>query len=158
MFENLRKALEDFGQLLVDEYKDNLLINDKLASGDLYNSVKYHIKTDGAEFQVNLELNHYWKYIENGRKAGKFPPISKIEEWIRVKPVIPRPMKNGKLPTEQQLAFLISRKIANEGIKPTPILQESIDSVMYVMRELIEDALYKDINSEVEIMFREVGI
>jgi hypothetical protein len=158
MYENLRKALEDFGQLLVDEYKDNLLINDKLASGDLYNSVKYHIKTDGAEFQVNLELNHYWKYIENGRKAGKFPPIGKIEEWIRVKPVIPRPMKNGKLPTEQQLAFLISRKIANEGIKPTPILQESIDSVMYVMRELIEDALYKDINSEVEIMFREVGI
>lgn len=158
MFENLRKALEDFGQLLVDEYKDNLLINDKLASGELYESVKYHIKTDGAEFQVNLELNHYWKYIENGRKAGKFPPISKIEEWIRVKPVIPRPMKNGKLPTEQQLAFLISRKIANEGIKPTPILQDSIDSVMYVMREIIEDALYKDINSEVEIMFREVGI
>lgn len=157
MFENLRQVLEDFGQLLVEEYKESLILNNKLASEDLYNSVNYQIKTSSGEFQVNLELNHYWKYIENGRKAGKFPPINKIAEWIRVKPVIPRPMSNGKLPTEQQLAFLISRKIANEGIKPQPLLQESIDNVMYVMNEMIEDALVKDLEQEVELIFREVG-
>lgn len=156
-FPNLTNVLNDFGRFLVDEYKDNLILNDKNASYDLYNSINYSIKKGNKEFNVLLELNHYWKYIENGRKAGKMPPISKIEEWIKVKPVLPRPNSNGTLPTTKQLAYLIARKIGLEGIKPQPLLQQSLNDIMGVMIEFIEEAIYKDLENEFDLLFKEIG-
>jgi hypothetical protein len=44
-------------------------------------------------------LPEYWKYVEDGRKSGKYPPLETIKKWIEVKPVLPRPLANGKLPT-----------------------------------------------------------
>ena len=158
MFNNLEKVLNDFGRFLVEEYKDSLILKDKNASDALYNSVKYIVdtKTKGR-IEVNLSLLDYWKYIENGRRAGKFPPISAIEKWIEVKPVLPKPMSNGKLPTVQQLTYLISRKIALEGITAQPLLKESVDSVMSSMMEFIQEAITKDLEDEVNIIFKEVG-
>ena len=98
-----------------------------------------------------MELADYWKYVENGRKAGKWPPISAIAKWIEIKPVLPRPMDNGKLPTTQQLAFLISRKIGLEGIAPRPLLQKSVDNVWDVFEEYIAEAFAKDLENDIEI-------
>lgn len=158
MFDNLTKVLNDFGRFLVEEYKDNLILNNKNASDELYISVKNIVdtKTKGR-IEVNLSLLDYWKYIEQGRKPGKWPPISAIEHWIEVKPVIPRPLSNGKLPTTQQLTYLISRKIGLEGIAPQPLLKQSVDSVMNSMLEFIEEAITKDLENEINLTFKEIG-
>lgn len=158
-WDNLTKVLNEFGQLLVTEYKEALILNDKNASDGLYNSVKYILdnKTKG-QLSINLELMDYWKYVENGRKAGKWPPISAIQRWIEIKPVLPRPMANGKLPTNEQLAFLIARKIGLEGIAPQPLLKQSLDNVMDVMMEFIEEAIVKDIQTDLDIIYKEVGL
>lgn len=152
MFDNVRKVLNEFGNLLVDTYRDKLTKEKVNASKTLYNSISYIVEGNGTNFVVKLKLEDYYKYVENGRKAGKFPPINKIEKWVEIKPVIPRPMANGKLPTTKQLAFLISRKIALEGIKPRPLLQQSIDEVFDEIKERLEEALIKDIESEFEII------
>lgn len=158
MFDNLTKVLNDFGRFLVEEYKDNLILNNKNASDELYNSVKYIVDTKTrGRIEVNLSLLDYWKYIEQGRKPGKWPPISAIERWIEVKPVIPRPLSNGKLPTTQQLTYLISRKIGLEGIAPQPLLKQSVDSVMNSMLEFIEEAITKDLENEINLTFKEIG-
>lgn len=158
-WDNLTKVLNEFGQLLVTEYKEALILNDKNASDGLYNSVRYILdnKTKG-QLSINLELMDYWKYVENGRKAGKWPPISAIQRWIEIKPVLPRPMANGKLPTNEQLAFLIARKIGLEGIAPQPLLKQSLDNVMDVMMEFIEEAIAKDIQTDLDIIYKEVGL
>lgn len=96
-----------------------------------------------------MEMAEYWKYVENGRKSGKFPPISAIREWVKVKPVMPRPY-NGKLPTENQLAFLIARSIANKGIRPRPIFKDSIDDLMQYLENGLEDAFTKDVEAEMD--------
>lgn len=148
---NVIDVLNDFGQMLVEEYKDQLILNDVNASDELYNSVNYIFKENGGTFEVSLELADYWKYVENGRKAGKWPPISAIEKWVEIKPVLPRPMENGKLPTTQQLAFLIARKIGLEGIAPRPLLQKSVDNVWDVFEEYIAEAFAKDLEKDIEI-------
>jgi hypothetical protein len=58
--------------------------------------------------------SNYTYYMINGRKPGKFPPINAIEQWIKDKNIKP----SGDI-TEKQLAFLIARKIAVKGIRPT---------------------------------------
>lgn len=149
-FENLKNILEDFGNQLVTEYKDKLILENINASDTLYNSVQYIVSTpNNGTFEVKLSLMDYWKYIENGRAAGKMPPISAIQKWVEIKPVLPRPMSNGKLPTVQQLSYLIARKIGLEGTKGKHILQRSIDEVWDVYREFIGEAIAKDIDKEI---------
>lgn len=149
MFENTYKVLNEYGNRLVELYKKELTEGNINASYDLYNSVRSIFDDNGKSFEIKLELEDYWKYIENGRKAGKFPPIDAIEKWIEIKPVIPYPLKNGKLPTPPQLAYLIARKIGLEGIEPKPILQKSVDEIMEDIYKDIENALYKDFEKEI---------
>lgn len=158
MFENLTSVLNDFGKFLVEEYKDNLILEDVNASDNLYNSVTYMVERNDKTFEVKLSLADYWVFVEKGRRAGgKFPPVSAIERWIEVKPVLPRPMNNGKLPTNKQLAYLIGRKIAIEGISPKPLLQRSVDDVWNNMREFISEALAKDLQKEINIELASMG-
>ena len=51
----------------------------------------------------------YFTVLETGRKPGKRPPISVIEQWIRDKPLA----LDGI--SAKSLAFLIARKIGEEG-------------------------------------------
>lgn len=142
-FKRLKEVLERYGQLLVTRYQTYV----PEASGKLVQSVKYEMRMGDTSYEVGLWLEDYWKYVEHGRKAGKFPPLSKIEEWIRVKPVIPRPY-NGKLPTEKQLAFLIGRKIAQEGIEPKNVLKRTRDEVLDEMLMSVKQAIMEDVQED----------
>lgn len=120
----IKKITDDF----VVELKNRLKANDSYASGDLVNSIRGIVKQNGKYILISIQLEDYWQFVENGRKAGKYPPINDIKKWISVKPVLPRPLKSGKLPTDNQLAFLIARKISKFGIKPKPFLKPTITS------------------------------
>lgn len=148
-FKNVVQFLNDFGKELADKNKRNLVNDDAVASGKLLNSIRYIFNKNNTSFEISMEMAEYWKYVENGRKSGKFPPISAIREWVKVKRVIPRPY-NGKLPTENQLAFLIARSISKKGIRPRPIFNDSLDDVMNDFENGLEDAFTKDIENEID--------
>lgn len=148
-FKNVVQFLNDFGKELADKNKRNLVNDDAVASGKLLNSIRYIFNKNNTSFEISMEMAEYWKYVENGRKSGKFPPISAIMEWVKVKRVIPRPY-NGKLPTENQLAFLIARSISKKGIRPRPIFNDSLDDVMNDFENGLEDAFTKDIENEID--------
>lgn len=118
----IKKITDDF----VVELKNRLTANGSNASGDLAKSIRGVVKQNGKYIVISIQLEDYWQFVENGRKAGKYPPINAIRKWISVKPVLPRPTKSGKLPTDNQLAFLIARKISKFGIKPKPFLKPTI--------------------------------
>lgn len=151
-FENLINVLNEYGQELVNLYKQKLTENNVNASYALYNSVKYQVSDlNKNKFEITLSLADYWKYVENGRKAGKFPPISKIENWIKIKPVIPYSNNDKKIPTQKKipkqgggLAYWISRKIAIQGIQPRPFLKNSVEEINRIYFDKIEEALTKD--------------
>lgn len=148
-FTNVVQFLNDFGKELADKYKRNLVNDDAIDTSKLLNSIKYIFNNNNTSFEISMEMAEYWKYVESGRKSGKFPPISAIREWVKVKPVIPRPY-NGKLPTENQLAFLIARSISNKGIRPRPIFNDSLDDVMRDFENGLEDAFTKDVENEMD--------
>ena len=148
-FTNVIKFLNDFGNELADKYQRNLVNDDAIDTSKLLNSIRYIFKNNNTSFEISMEMTEYWKYVESGRKSGKFPPISAIREWVKIKPVMPRPY-NGKLPTENQLAFLISRSIAKKGIRPKPIFKNSIDDLMQYLEDGLEDAFTKDVEAEMD--------
>lgn len=158
VFVNLKKVMEDMGVKLISLYQGKLDANDVNASYKLRDTLDWAIDIDGSKYELWLSLQDYWKYVEYGRRAGKMPPISKIEEWVKIKPVLPRPMENGKLPTERQLAFLIARKIGLEGIAPRPLLGDSIDELMMEFEKRIGDAITQDLEENIDSVLRLISI
>lgn len=131
----------------------------RIATGNLINSVKTVINIDGSTIEAALQLDECWKFIEFGSQPeGEFkqhwPPVDAIKNWIKIKPVLPRPDKNGKLPTTDQLAFLIGRKIYEKGTTPYRYLQQSIDEVNKYYEQEIENAIALDLAGMVDNVFK----
>ncbi len=61
---------------------------------------------------IMLGAGHSY-FMENGRDAGKFPPKEAIINWIETKEGLPTIFREKK----HQFAFLIARKIAEQGIQ-----------------------------------------
>lgn len=142
-------TIDEFGAYMINVYKSKLN-SEGWTNGELYKGAKYTVNINGDTFSVTLNLAEYWKYIENGRKAGsKMPPISSIQGWIKAKKIIPSPMKlkSGKtiVPTVQQLAFLIARKIGRDGIPAKPYLKMSVEDAKAKYIKKIGEAIKQDI-------------
>lgn len=149
--------LTDIQQLLqqfIQSVRDDLAQQNINASSKLSNSLKSVVKQKGKWIEISISLEDYWKYIEYGTRPH-FPPIQAIRKWIDVKPVLPRPIK-GKLPTRDQLAFLIARKISRVGTRPKPFLNKTIsdfnliDKVYDLLLNQIQQQINKQINDELE--------
>ena len=149
---HVQAVMEEMAIAIRNEYQDNLIRNDRIASGDLLNNIEYEITRGDFTYTIYVKMKDYWYYVENGRKAGKWPPIDNILNWISVKPVLPRPNAEGKLPTPQQLAFLIARKIGEEGTEGTQDLRKATDTIW----DTFEDRLYEAIDEDVDAAFIQI--
>ena len=149
---HVQAVMEEMAIAIRNEYQDNLIRNDRIASGDLLNNIEYEVTRGDFTYTIYVKMKDYWYFVENGRKAGKMPPIDNILNWIKIKPVLPRPNAEGKLPTPQQLAFLIARKIGEEGTEGTQDLRKATDTIW----DTFEDRLYEAIDEDVDAAFIQI--
>lgn len=144
----LRAVLEEYGQAVAQQYKDNLVRDGRPASGDLIRNITTFVEVNGQGYEVKMSLNDYWKYIEYGTKgwltgntSRKFPPPAAIEHWIQVKPGLPKP---ATIRERKSLAYLIGRKIRDFGTKGRADLTEAKMTITEQYRERIAEALGAD--------------
>ena len=147
-------VLQDFAKDIQERYKDVLANNGHIASKKLMDSIKTQVVVGEQAYEVTMTLEHYWKYVEYDTKPH-FPPPDALLKWIEVKPVIPRPGKNGRIPTPKQLAFLIGRKIEREGIEPFPAFKTTKEELDKLYKEKIAEALGRDVRNYISKLFRE---
>lgn len=164
--EQLQKVLQEYAKEAVGVYRYQLSIGGHNASRNLFDSVSTQVVAGGDVYEVTISLEDYWKYLEGGSQGTEsspvgavypahFPPVSALINWINVKPVIPRPFDNGKIPSPDQLAYLIGRKIEREGIAPYPALEETKKELLEIYRDRISEALGHDMEYYIEKVIAE---
>ena len=162
-FDNLMATLEEYAQEVRNLYQDKLIEGDRISSGKLLNSIEYQVTQGENEYVVSLSLEKYWKYLEYGISGKEnntnrpFPNTNwgaykHILEWINVKPVLPRPDKNGKLPTPERLAGAITASLIRNGIEPGSELKETIEEVNARYKDKIIIAIRKDTENLLKVM------
>lgn len=173
-FDNLIKVLEEYGKEAETLYKAKITegrppYGTKNASGELLNSVRWGMRVNGRTYEVTLSLAEYWKYVEGGLQGhdtsyygAVYPAVTlrdgvtlrkAIRDWIDIKPVIPRPGRNGRIPTKDQLAYMITRKISRHGIEPFPALSRTVEELNARYSERIAEAVSRDVAAFVPILF-----
>ena len=153
-FPKVYEVLERYAKEFIEQYRLNLVESGRPASGRLADSLTYKVDMGANVYAVDISLLDYWKYIESGTRPH-WPPVSAIREWIKVKPVIPRPMANGKLPTESQLAFLIGRKISRVGTEGINDFERANQEIFSRMEMSIAEAVTEDLQRQVSIIFKD---
>jgi len=144
---HLTQVLEELGREVAEQYKNNLRESGHATRPDhLINSIETRVVVDDKSYKVVMDLNDYWKYLENGTKPH-WPPVDAIRSWISYKPVLPRPGRDGRLPTPNQLAYLIGRKIAREGTTGTHDFEEARDETVARWEQRIREALVEDVRA-----------
>ena len=156
-FTHTERALHEYGEAVAAYYRESLRKNKRIATGELLGSVVVRIIPEaGGAISVALDLASYWKYVEWDTRPH-WPPRGALLQWIEAKPIIPQPDARGRIPTPQQLDFLIRRKIAglspdgHGGFKPggtkgTHDLAESVEAINAEWLPRIEDALTRDLD------------
>lgn len=101
-----REILIQFFEAIRNDIITEHLAQNQRASGRTLESLEISVN----DFQGTLSGAAHIGVLEDGRRAGGFPPVNRIEQWIKDKGIIPK----GKT-TPLQLAFIIARKISIEG-------------------------------------------
>jgi hypothetical protein len=153
----VKKSFDRDGAMMVEGIREKILQTGKIATGNLYNSITYN--TDVYDTLVILEINgaDYFKNVVSGRGPGlKFPPIDKILQWVQIRGITPRALTSSKKqrPLDRQqhdLAFVIARAIATNGIAPTN-LKDQIDPVLEKLSDNVSAAINATTNEIINEM------
>lgn len=115
-----------------------------LVGSNLYKTLKTIARNDG-DLVFDIMMNDYLQYVENGRRKGaKWPPIDPIVQWMK---------RKGIQPTNSNI-FLIRRSIAEQGIKPRPILAKALELIDDKWNDKWADRLFEVIIVELEGYFK----
>jgi len=135
------EAEKQWAQLVVTNAKSILLRNKKIATGALYNSVRYVVNPSTGKIQFLFAEEGKW--VQSGRRRGaRFPPPGPISQWIREKGIRGRD-KRGRFITNKSLTFLISRGISENGIKPLPFMSMAIKESREQLKKQLKQAVTK---------------
>ena len=167
IFENLMNVLAEYGEEVKRLYQARLLADDKKATGNLINHIEVPIAYKGTEIVVYLKMEDYWKYVEKGiAPAGKYgnpgwKAYPFIYDWVGIKPAFKGkfklPGEKKDLPTQSQLAYLITRKIKDEGIKPGNQLEETLQAINNKYIPLLQEAIEKDFDKYALYVFKDIN-
>ena len=151
MWEKTYEVLKEYAIELRNTLQDSYITDDRIATGDLLNSVEYIIEKDDRQIEVSLQLEEWWKYVEEDTKPH-FPPPDAMLNYVKAKPVLPKQDRNGKLPTPNQLAYLIGRKISEVGTTGTHNVRDTVRLINERYEEKIGQAISEDINNELDVI------
>lgn len=157
-FTQLQMVLQDLANDIRDNYRESLERNDRYTTErKLIDSVRTQVVVGDRAFEVTMTLNDYWKYVEEGVYGSKntsspyknpgWKAYPFILRWIDIKPVLPRPLSNGKLPTQKQLGYLITRSIVEKGTQGSHDLEKVKEGIIPWYKERIAAALGHDMEN-----------
>lgn len=117
----MKQALGRFAGEYIKLLTKNLKQLRKVASGDLVKSLGYTLKKTGmgTNFTIVIESLEYLKYVDKGRRPGTFPNITSLQRWARIKNI------------PKRAVFPIAKKIKEQGIKPTNVVPDTLQDLLY---------------------------
>ena len=148
------KEIRDICTQICDVYRNKMDQAGYDKNGELYN-FKEIVEYQGNLFQLSVSVPDYFQYAEYGRRPGKFPPPDEILKWIQVKRIVPS-SHSGKIPTTNQLVYLISRKIALKGTQGKHLLQQTIDATYDTLVDRLVEVIADNIENELEKDIEEI--
>lgn len=160
-FENVNKALKDFGNYVVQQSRTNLTKGNHNATKELYNSITYTLDEEEKGFLINFLMEEYGAYQDQGVKGvksnyivNKKSPFSYkrssnliglekktgvFSKFARRVGLQPRD-KKGRYGSYETMGYILAHSIKNKGIKASMFFTKPFEAAFKRLpKELIND-------------------
>jgi len=129
--DGILRIVQNWGNELIAQMQNRLRANKTNASSSLSQSIEPQIKGTQSGYRLTVLMEDYWQYVEDGRRAGKMPPIKNIYEWIQNKRPVQQKIAQSpdRIAATKSLAYVIARKIGQKGTKAQPFVTPSLKQV-----------------------------
>lgn len=163
-FISVSSILKDYGLKIINALKKNL--EGHTASYKLQQSIDFSVSIFGSVYTMSIQMEDYWRYVEFGRRKGKFPPPDSIIKWtaqrgFSINQVAAQFGRKGKVNREsvrKQLAFLIGRKISRFGTPATHFASKTLGMDFIQTGALTAPVWFNLLNDLREAIGKEVQI
>lgn len=147
MQQQVEDALAKYGKAFVNNIKKNLKRDGKNASGKLSNSFDFNARTITDITSLKVTALDYYKYIEDGRRRGKMPPLTATRKWARKKGI------------DDSAVYPIARSIGKNGIKAKSYVkdfdkrtkQQRDRDIATALGDIIEDKVDESFDSKLPV-------
>lgn len=143
-FRNLKAQLEALGREYVAELTRQLISEDKVATGNLINSLDYNVVETMNGLVLQIIADDYLTNVDKGRKPGRRPPQKAIQNWVENRGI---KYKNSD---SKGTAFIIARSIGKKGIRPTNVIKKTQNALFNNIQTLIQKGITLDINEYIK--------
>jgi hypothetical protein len=128
---NTKDYLNAFAKYLIQQSRSNLTKQGKNVDKKLYNSLDKEIEVGANSFRMAFLMEDYGAYQDKGVSGtqkkyntpfsykSKKPPLKPIQDWVTKRRFQFRNKETGKFMSYKSTAFLITRGIFKNGIKPS---------------------------------------
>ncbi len=137
--ENLEKVFDAFGKKTVQTARGILNAKGKNTSGNLADSLGYHLKVySSGALEMQFLAAGYAKFVDEGVSGtkkkyktpysytNKQPPSGVIDKWVVRKGLKAARDSKGRFIKRKSLSFLIARSIKRKGIQGISFFQKPL--------------------------------
>lgn len=139
----VEEVLNRYGQDLVQAMKDALHAKDAYASGQLESMMDYDVEATADGYTLYLVAPDYLKWLDQGTRPH-WAPIEPLQRWVWAKGIVPEE-RNGKLPTVEQLPYMIQHGIAVNGTEGIHQVNAVADMVFDRWEKELQEAMLDDL-------------
>lgn len=150
---NFKIQFAVFGDSIVSEIRSNLSSKGMTTTGRTASAIRY----EASAHRLKIYAPAHLVALESGRKpsagGGRGELLGIIKQWIKDKGIKPTPDKDGKVITDDALAFLITRKIHREG---TDLYKKYKGAAKGsgVISEVLNDRLTSDVRASLKLQYK----
>ena len=157
MLDNTEDILRGFAKRVIQQSRTRLTKGKKNSSKELYNSLRYDLKTSANAFILNFFMEDYGIYQDRG-VSGKFrkyntpfsykdkmPPPKALDKWIVRKGLKRVRNEQGQFIKRKSLQYLIARSIFRKGIKPSNFFTKGFEQAFEKLPKEMVDAYKLDL-------------
>jgi hypothetical protein len=167
--ENLEKVFDAFGKKTVQTARGILNAKGKNTSGNLADSLGYHLKVySSGALEMQFLAAGYAKFVDEGVSGtkkkyktpysytNKQPPSGVIDKWVVRKGLKAARDSKGKFIKRKSLVFLIARSIKLYGVEPTHFFSDALNEGLNALPPQIARAYAKDAAKFLERVTQEI--
>lgn len=177
--DNVNKALQEFGQLVIDRAKSNLKKGGQYGthntSSKLTNSLSFKTKESARSIVFDFYAEDYWKFLDYGVKgkvsSAKAPNSpykfgsgtgkkgglrASIDKWVVRKGLAGTRDKQGRFMSRKQMVSMISRSIYLKGTPETKFFRDAFEKSYPTLDENIVEKYGLDLESFLKFSLKEI--
>jgi hypothetical protein len=159
---NTKEYLNAFAKYVIQQSRSNLTKQGKNVDKKLYNSLDKEIEVGANSFRMAFLMEDYGTFQDKGVSGtkkkydtpfsykSKRPPLKPIQDWVTKRRFQFRNKETGKFMSYKSTAFLITRGIFKNGIKPSLFFTKPFEKAFERLPDELIEAYGLDVEQFLE--------